>query len=311
MLKAQQLYRQYGDLIAVDDVSFEISRRQIIGLLGQNGAGKTTIMKMITGFLEPGSGCITINGVDVNQHRIEIRNKIGYLPENCPVYAEMTVIDFLFYTAGLRNLNGQTARRAVQQAILKTDLGAKASQRIDTLSRGYRQRVGVAQAILAEPELLILDEPTNGLDPSQIENMRGLLKTLTQTATVIISTHVLQEVSAVCDRVLILKQGRLALDSELAVLQQGGCLLITVDQPPDRTITELQTSTALESVDYLGEEQGGHGYRLVPVQAASLTVLTPEITRTLVGLGYNVSRITPEMRDLETVFREINQRQVS
>jgi ABC-2 type transport system ATP-binding protein len=307
MLKAQPLVRQYGDFTAVNNVSFEIDNKQIIGLLGHNGAGKTTIMKMITGFLEPSSGSITIDGIDVNQQQAETKARVGYLPENCPLYADMTVIDFLLYTAQLRTMQRQSAQRAVQKAIARTDLGDKAIQQIHTLSRGYRQRVGVAQAILSEPDLLILDEPTNGLDPSQIENMRSLIKQLAQTSTVIISTHVLQEVSAVCDRVLILKQGELALDSTLENLQQGEQLLISVDKQPQQVITELRDDAMVQSIEYLGEEQTGYSYRLLPAQNKTLVSITPKITRTLVNLGYNVTRIAPERRDLETVFREINE----
>lgn len=307
MLKAQQLVRQYGDFTAVNNVSFEIGNKQIIGLLGHNGAGKTTIMKMITGFLEPSSGSITIDGIDVNQQQAETKARVGYLPENCPLYADMTVIDILLYTAQLRTMQHQSVQRAVQKAIARTDLGDKASQQIHSLSRGYRQRVGVAQAILSEPDLLILDEPTNGLDPSQIENMRSLIKQLAQTSTVIISTHVLQEVSAVCDRVLILKQGELALDSTLENLQQGEQLLISVDKQPQQVIAELQDDGVVQSIEYLGEDQTGYSYRLRPAQNKTLVSITPKITRTLVNLGYGITRIAPERRDLETVFREINE----
>jgi ABC-2 type transport system ATP-binding protein len=307
MLKAQQLSRQYGSFTAVNNVSFEIDDKQVIGLLGHNGAGKTTIMKMMTGFLEPSSGVISIDDIDVNQQRVETQKRVGYLPENCPLYPEMTVIDFLLYTTQLRNMHIQLAQRAVQKAIVRTDLGVKASQQIYTLSRGYRQRVGVAQAILAEPEILILDEPTNGLDPSQIENMRGLVRELAQTSTVIISTHVLQEVSAVCDRVLILKQGELALDSRLEEIQQGERLLISVDKQPQQVESELLLNQVIEAVEYLGEDRSGYCYRLNPAAQQTLSTMTPQVTRTLVELGYNVTRIAPEIRDLETVFREINQ----
>ncbi|HFD11287.1 MAG TPA: ABC transporter ATP-binding protein [Crenotrichaceae bacterium] len=306
MLKAQHLVRQYGSVTAVNNVSFEIDQQQIVGLLGHNGAGKTTIMKMMTGFLEPGSGSISIDGVDVNQYTAATQARVGYLPENCPLYLDMTVIDFLLYVTQLRHMPYRSARRAVQQTLVRTDIGSKACQKIQTLSRGYRQRVGVAQAILSEPSILILDEPTNGLDPSQVENMRSLIKQLAQTTTVIISTHVLQEVSAVCDRVLILKQGELALDSTLENLQQGDQLLITVDRPPEQLIAQLQDHVVVQTIEYLGQDQTGYSYRLSPAGSNTLVSIVPEITRTLVQCGYNVTRITPERRDLESIFREIN-----
>jgi ABC-2 type transport system ATP-binding protein len=213
MIEVRELSRSYGELKAVDRVTFDISRREIVGLLGHNGAGKTTIMKMLTGFLEPSSGTIRIEGLEIADCRREIQRRIGYLPENCPLYPDMTVLDHLDYHASLHGIATSGRAAAIRRAVERTELGAKAMAQVATLSRGYRQRLGVAQAILHEPDILILDEPTNGLDPSQIQHMRSLIRELAGHATVIISTHILQEVEAICGRVLIMRAGRLALDS--------------------------------------------------------------------------------------------------
>lgn len=188
MIEVKGLSRQYGNLTAVDDVSFDIAAGEVVGLLGHNGAGKTTVMKMLTGFLEPSSGSIQIDGVDLATQRRAVQARIGYLPENCPLYPEMAVVDYLEHQATLRGLVGAQRDHAVRSAIERTGLTGKATDAIATLSRGYRQRVGVAQAILHQPAILVLDEPTNGLDPSQIQHMRSLIRELAQHATVLLST---------------------------------------------------------------------------------------------------------------------------
>jgi len=229
MIRVENLTRRYGELVAVDDVSFTIQQGEVVGLLGHNGAGKTTIMKMITGFLEPTSGHIVIDDLDIDKHRQSIQKRIGYLPENCPVWPEMRVIDYLSWQAGLHGVPPAEVPAAVARVIRRTALREKATAQIQTLSRGYRQRVGVAQAILHDPDIIILDEPTNGLDPTQILHMRDLIRELATTATVIVSTHILQEVQAVCQRVLILRSGKLAVDQKLDQLQQSSGIQISAE----------------------------------------------------------------------------------
>ncbi|MCI5145075.1 MAG: ABC transporter ATP-binding protein [Candidatus Electrothrix sp. AR3] len=229
MIKVENLTRKYGDFTAVDDVSFEIAPGEIVGLLGHNGAGKTTIMKMMTGYLEPTSGSISVEGLNIGVDRRNIQKRIGYLPENCPVYPEMSVLEYLDYSAALHGIEQQHRPALIREAVERTALEAKATKQLATLSRGYRQRTGVAQAILHKPSILILDEPTNGLDPTQIQHMRSLITELAKTTTVIISTHILQEVQAICDRVLIIKNGRMALDSRLDQIQKNPRLLVSTD----------------------------------------------------------------------------------
>jgi gliding motility-associated transport system ATP-binding protein len=307
MIEAKNLTKKYGTLTAVNNVSFSIERGEIIGLLGHNGAGKTTIMKMITGYLEPNAGTVLVDGLSIREQRTEIQAKIGYLPENCPLYPEMTVIDYLEYAASLRGLENDAATEAVRYALRQTDLESKAAEPIHTLSRGYRQRTGVAQAILTQPELLILDEPTNGLDPSQILHMRELITELGKQATVILSTHILQEVEAICDRVLIIRDGELALDTRLDELQQGRCLHLTIDREPAEAQPKLSRIDGIRSVEWLSGHDGKHHYALdMTAGDAPVVEAAPSIARTVLNEDYSLYSIYPEIRDLETVFREIN-----
>ncbi|MEW8014272.1 MAG: ABC transporter ATP-binding protein [Candidatus Sedimenticola endophacoides] len=299
MIQVENLTRRYGDFTAVDDVSFSIGRGEIIGLLGHNGAGKTTIMKMLTGFLEPTAGTIDIDGLLIGWDTTAIQSRIGYLPENCPVWPEMTVIDYLDYQANLHGLPEEQRTAAVARAIRRTALKEKATSTIQTLSRGYRQRVGVAQAILHEPDIVILDEPTNGLDPTQIRQMRDLIRELAQTATVMVSTHILQEVQAVCERVLILRAGRLVVDSRLDELQRDGALLMAVEGDAEKALNAVD---GVEQVSELDTKAGQRRYR-VKAQPGS----APRVAQAVMNAGLALHEITTERHDLETVFAQVNE----
>ena len=303
MIEVQGLSRSYGELRAVDEVSFEIGRGEVVGLLGHNGAGKTTIMKMLTGFLEPDSGEIRIDGLDIAADRRAVQRRIGYLPENCPLYPEMTVIDYLDHQAALHGVGPKDRPTAIRHALERTDLMAKGAAPIATLSRGYRQRVGVAQAILHEPAILILDEPTNGLDPSQIQHMRDLIRDLAQTATLIISTHILQEVEAVCGRVLILRAGRLALDARLADLHASNRLLLTLDRPPAEVGALLDALAGIAAWAPL-DTQGGH--QRYALETRDADAAAPALARAVVDAGWPLYALQREGRDLEALFREVN-----
>ncbi len=307
MIICDQLTRKYGALTAVNRVSFDIGRGEIVGLLGHNGAGKTTIMKMITGFLDPTEGKVTVDGLDVVTHRQQAQSKIGYLPENGPLYSDMTVFDFLMYTADLRGVPREKQTGAVRDAMKKTEILSKATHPIQTLSRGFRQRVGVAQALLHRPPLLILDEPTNGLDPSQVQHMRTLIRDLAKDSTVLLSTHILQEVDAVCTRVLIVANGRLVLDKKLADLQKAERLLIATDQPPAQAISFLESLEGVAAVESLGQPGGEYRYALTQKGTGGTHALAPLISKRLVEKGVSVYSLTPEVRDLERVFREANE----
>jgi ABC-2 type transport system ATP-binding protein len=303
MIEVRELCRSYGELMAVDQVSFDIGRREIVGLLGHNGAGKTTIMKMITGFLEPSRGSITIDGKDIISDRRAVQRRLGYLPENCPLYSEMTVVDHLDYQAALHGIPLSQRAKAMRRAIERTELGAKVRARVATLSRGYRQRLGVALAILHEPDILILDEPTNGLDPSQIQHMRSLIRELAGRATVIISTHILQEVEAVCARVLIMRAGRMALDSKLGEIGARPRLLVTLDRGPDEVRGLLGRMDGVTDVAHLNDDGMRRCYALSVEDPAALA---PKVAHGVSAEGWALYGLEQERRDLEALFGAVS-----
>ena len=299
MIKVNSLFRNYGDFKAVDDVSFEINKGEVVGLLGHNGAGKTTIMKMMTGYLEPTSGSIEVDQLQIDTDTRAIQARIGYLPENCPVWPEMTVIDYLKYQAHLHGVEDVRIQPAVVDAVRRTSLKEKATSSIQTLSRGYRQRVGVAQAILHSPDIIILDEPTNGLDPTQILQMRELIRELAKTATVILSTHILQEVQAVCERVLIMRDGKLVVDSLIADLQSGRQLRLAIDS--GEASDYLACVAGVSKVEKLESADGKSSYLLDCGEAVA-----PEVAAAIASAGDKLYSLSPEVRNLETVFAEVN-----
>ena len=299
MIKVKSLFRNYGDFKAVDDVSFEINKGEVVGLLGHNGAGKTTIMKMMTGYLEPTSGSIEVDQLQIDTDTRAIQARIGYLPENCPVWPEMTVIDYLKYQAHLHGVEDVRIQPAVVDAVRRTSLKEKATSSIQTLSRGYRQRVGVAQAILHSPDIIILDEPTNGLDPTQILQMRELIRELAKTATVILSTHILQEVQAVCERVLIMRDGKLVVDSSIADLQSGRQLRLAIDS--GEASDYLACVAGVSKVEKLESADGKSSYLLDCGETVA-----PEVVAAIASAGDKLYSLSPEVRNLETVFAEVN-----
>ncbi len=306
MIRVEALTRTYGSLTAVDQVSFEIGTGEIVGLLGHNGAGKTTIMKMLTGYLEPTGGSIEIDGLDINTERQAVQQRIGYLPENDPLYYEMTVIDYLDYAATLHGIPDGERTDRIREAIVQTKLSSKAMDTIGTLSRGFCQRVGVAQTILHKPRLLILDEPTNGLDPTQVQHMRHLIRGLAQHATVILSTHILQEVEAICTRVIIVHNGQKVLDSDMDDLLAGKHLLVAVDAEPERALELLSAVNGVVSVEPITQRGPGHRYVLDlgkegdPAEAAHI------VASRIATEGWKLYALQPERRDLEQIFSEIS-----
>lgn len=306
MIKVETLTRTYGDLVAVDQVSFTIGSGEIVGLLGHNGAGKTTIMKMLTGYLEPTGGTISIDGFDPSTARQQVQQRIGYLPENNPIYPEMSVLDYLDYAASLHGVAPEMRVARIRDAIERTELTSRATALIGTLSRGYRQRVGVAQAILHQPKLLILDEPTNGLDPTQVQHMRDLIRALARRATVILSTHILQEVQAICDRVLIIRSGRKALDATMAELRAGKRLLVSVDATPDRALPLFKAVSGISTVEALGSDGPQQRYALDLASGKEPLDAAPEVASRVATAGLKLYSLMPETRDLETIFGQIS-----
>ena len=220
MIDVKGLVKTYGTKRAVDGVSFLVRRGEILGFLGPNGAGKSTTMKMITGYVRPDAGTATIDGIDVGVDPVAVKRKLGYLPENAPAYPEMTVAEFLGFIAEVRGFRAPKVRQAqVDRAVALTQLASVRHQTIETLSKGYKQRVGFAQALLHDPPALVLDEPTDGLDPNQKNEVRALIKSMAAQKAVILSTHILEEVEAICNRVIIISRGRVVVDETPAELQ--------------------------------------------------------------------------------------------
>lgn len=310
MLQVSQLSRCYDTFVAVENVSFEINQGEIVGLLGHNGAGKTTIMKMLSGYLEPNQGSIIINGVDLAIDPKTIQSELGYLPENLPVYPELRVADYLDYAADLKGLQGSNKLQEIKRVVQATEIGVKLLEPINTLSRGYKQRVGVAQAILGQPKLLILDEPTNGLDPTQTEHMRELIRDIAQQATVILSTHIMQEVDALCDRALILRNGKLAVDEKLSALRHSNHLLLHTNLD-ENTLRPILTALSVVDQCEMSEnpEPASHfHYRITLTEdgdsAAQANAL---VAKAIIEAGGELYQLQTEHRDLETLFREVNQ----
>jgi ABC-2 type transport system ATP-binding protein len=218
MISVKQLKKTFGNFTAVDDLSFELSPGNIVGFLGPNGAGKSTTMKMLTGFLQPTAGHIEINGLSLTKHAKKLQQSIGYLPEGAPAYGEMTVYQFLRFIADVRGLSGKAKKQAIATVVENIELQSVLNKTIDTLSKGFKRRVGIAQALIHDPAILILDEPTDGLDPNQKHQVRELIRSLSADKIVIISTHILEEVSALCNRTIIIADGQLRFDGTPAEL---------------------------------------------------------------------------------------------
>jgi ABC-2 type transport system ATP-binding protein len=212
LIVLEQLSKYFGAFTAVDSIDLTVPKGQVLGLLGPNGAGKSTTMKMIAGFLEPSSGRAEIAGFDVSQSPVEVKRRLGYMPEGAPSYGDMTPGSFLNFIAEIRGFSGSEKKRRIDETVEKVRLSEVFHQQIDTLSKGYKRRVGLAQAIIHNPEVLVLDEPTDGLDPNQKHHVRGLIEEMAKDKAIIISTHILEEVEAVCTRAVIINQGKLLVD---------------------------------------------------------------------------------------------------
>ena len=220
MVEIQNLRKEFGPILAVDDVSFTVGQGEVLGFLGPNGAGKSTTMKMITGFLTPTSGTVRISGFDIQDQPLEAKTRIGYLPEGAPAYLDMTPATFLTFVAEMRGFRGAELRNRVSETVEKVNLQSVLKQQIDTLSKGFKRRVGLAQAILHDPEVLVLDEPTDGLDPNQKHEVRTLIKNMAKEKAIILSTHILEEVQAVCTRAMIIAKGKVVTDGTPVELEE-------------------------------------------------------------------------------------------
>jgi ABC-2 type transport system ATP-binding protein len=301
VIHVEHLCKDYGPTRALDDVSFDIAQGEVVGLLGPNGAGKTTAMRILTGYMPPSDGQASIAGYDVFEDSLEVRARIGYLPESVPLYDEMTVRAYLAYMADLRRVPDRA--QAVQQAMEACHIAERGSSPIGHLSKGLRQRVGLAQAIVHDPEVLILDEPTIGLDPKQIREARQLIQALGAEHTVILSSHILPEVSQTCSRILILHGGRLVAqgtpDELMASLRGGGQILVRVHAPTDERVPIV-----LGSIPGVSEvqPQEGDAYTIV---CTPDTDVRPQLAQAIVQHGWELIELRAIDMSLEDIFLQL------
>lgn len=268
MIELKNVTKKYGNLVAVDNISFDVKDGEIIGLLGQNGAGKSTTMNMITGFIEPTEGDIIINGYDISKKAKKAKKQIGYMPENVPLYTELSVKEFVSYMAELKLINKKERKEAVQKALENTGLIEVQNRIIRNLSRGYKQRVSMAGALVGDPEILILDEPTVGLDPKQVVEIRNLIKKLKEKHTVIISSHILSEISQICDRVVIINKGKLiAIDTPASLeekTKEQNVILLTVEDKQNRMENIKEKIEEIKEISMVKDnEDGTKQYKIV------------------------------------------------
>jgi ABC-2 type transport system ATP-binding protein len=301
MIEVERLSKRFGSIHAVRGVSFSIGRGEIVGLLGPNGAGKTTTMRMLTTYLTATSGRAVLAGHDVLDEPLEVRRKVGYLPENVPLYGEMRVREFLRFRARLKNVSRSQERRAIGEVIGRCKLAEVENRITGQLSRGYRQRVGLADAMLHDPEILILDEPTSGLDPLQIRGVRDLIRELGERHTILLSTHILPEVEAVCERVIIIASGRIAVDDSLANLQKRSEILLEARGPADPIRSALQTVDGVTRVVAAGVEDGICRFE---IQTRDNRDLREAISQKVVAGGWPLRRLDLRRSTLEERFAQ-------
>jgi len=301
MIEVAGLTKMYGHRAAVDGISFSVSKGEIAGFLGPNGAGKTTTMRVLTGYVTPTSGTARVAGFDVQDAPIEAKRRIGYLPEHPPLYREMIVRPFLRFVASVRGVPRKEMNGRVDRAIERCGLGAVAGRLIGNLSKGFQQRVGLAQAILHEPDVLILDEPTVGLDPSQIREIRQLIKSFAGEHTVILSTHILAEVTMTCNRVLIINEGRIAADETMETMaaRGGSTRRITLRLARAADATEGQIR-AIPGVLDVRREDGQDGSFVVETEGAR--DVREQIAERAVAQGWGLLELRPVTRSLEDIF---------
>ncbi|MCS7223162.1 MAG: ABC transporter ATP-binding protein [Armatimonadetes bacterium] len=299
MIQVSELTKYYGETLALSQVSFTVQKGEIVGFLGPNGAGKTTTMRILAGYLSPSSGSAKVGGYDVVEESLEVRRIIGYLPETVPIYSEMRVREYLTYMARIRGVDRKRVRSRVDDVIERCGLRDVADRINGHLSKGYRQRVGVAQALVHEPKVLILDEPTIGLDPVQVREIRQLIKELAGDHTVILSTHILPEVSMTCQRVLIIHKGRLIAEDSPENLSRGLMksqrILVRLQKPPSEPLSALKNLDGVLSVERRDDN-------LFAIEAPTDQDLRPQIAEAVVKRGWGLLELRSEELTLEEIF---------
>jgi ABC-2 type transport system ATP-binding protein len=306
MIEVRNLVKRFGDHAAVDGITFEVTPGQVLGFLGPNGAGKSTTMKVITGFIPPTSGTVRVGGLDTQEHPIATRSQIGYLPEHAPSYAEMTAGEFLGFCAEVRGFRGAERDKRVDHVVELTSLHDVRNQIIDTLSKGYRQRVCFAQALLHDPPVLIMDEPTDGLDPNQKHEMRAVIRQMGADKTIVLSTHILEEMEAVCNRAIIIARGRIVVDGtpdELAAMSRYHNAVTLRTQVRDGLVERLRALGGVASVELTpGREGAPSTYAIFP---SAQRVILPEVTHLLEDSHIEFDEVFAERGRVEEVFRQV------
>ncbi|WP_263835482.1 ATP-binding cassette domain-containing protein [Salinibacter sp.] len=301
-ITASNLSKVYGTQKAVDDVSFDMSTGEVLGFLGPNGAGKTTTMRILTCYLDPTAGTATLDGYDIHEHPEEVRRRIGYLPEDTPLYTDMPVIDYLRHAAELQSVPQAKVTSRIQKMMDVCGLGRERHKRIGELSKGFQQRIGLAQALLHDPPVLILDEPTTGLDPNQIVEIRELIKEIGMEKTVMLSSHILKEVEMTCDRILIIDQGRVVADGPTEKLRKqfmgGTRLRVSVDAPGDADVG--RAFREMEGVASVHRTNGS--YELATAGDAEPAA---DVFRLCANRGWTLTELTPIESSLEDLFRDL------
>jgi len=308
LIELKNITKYYGNFPAVTDISFKIERGEIVGLLGPNGAGKSTTMKMITGYIPPTSGELTIDNYDIVQESIEARKKIGYLPETVPLYTDMTVYSYIEFMGKLRGINSKNIKSKVDNVIDICKLGDYRYSLISKLSKGYRQRVGISQAIIHEPEVLILDEPTIGIDPNQVVETRQLIKNLSGEHTLVLSSHILPEVSSICERVLIINEGEIAASDTIENLSSivSGTSKIEIDiiGSPQAVKNEIEKIDGVTSVD-LWVKKSSNEYTTFSIESDISKDIRSEISKTIISNDWDLLRLESMGMSLEDIFLRI------
>jgi ABC-2 type transport system ATP-binding protein len=309
MIQIRGLTKRFGPFTAVDGVSFSVNRGEVLGFLGPNGAGKSTTMKMVTGFLMPTAGSAEVAGHDVARDPLAVKQAVGYLPEGAPAYPDMTPEAFLNFCARVRGLRGAAKRKRIEEVVEKVHLEGVMRQSIETLSKGFKRRVGLAQAILHDPEVLIMDEPTDGLDPNQKHEVRQLIKEMAPRKAIVLSTHILEEVESVCTRAVIINRGRIVFDGPAGDLQRKSRYCNAVDLtvrstnlPAETLVRELSSIPAVSAVETVLSRDGVHTCVVVPKNRQPIA---PEIGRMAQRHGWQVESLAVEQGRLDDVFREM------
>jgi len=307
MIKVRNLTKRYGATIAVNNISFDAGAGEVLGLLGPNGAGKTTTMRILTCYMPADAGTATVADFDIHEQSVEVRKRLGYLPENAPLYSDMGVIDYLGFIAEVRAIPRDARSKRVKEMIDVCGLERVVKKDINELSRGYRQRVGLAQALIHDPDILILDEPTAGLDPNQIVEIRDLIKKLGAKKTVILSTHILPEVEATCDRAVIINEGVIVASGttgELASMGKGGeTIYVQIRGPQEQIESGLTGMMQIAGFRKIGEsEQDLHRYEVKPTDGGSIT---EDLFRMVVNNNWSLAELRRETASLEDVFRQL------